>query len=111
MDKVLVGGLDFNCSENVIGGMDDFGAVTRSFNDKPEEACRPFDQGRSGTVLSDGGALLLLESQDSIKRSCTVYGEITGFGQTSDAFHALRPTDSGIGLTMAIRTALQQAGL
>jgi 3-oxoacyl-(acyl-carrier-protein) synthase len=43
MDKVLVGGLDFNCSENVIGGMDDFGAVTRSFNDKPEEACRPFD--------------------------------------------------------------------
>lgn len=80
MDRVLVGGLDFNCSENVIGGMDDFGAVTRSFNDSPEEACRPFDEGRSGTVLSDGGALLMLESEHSIKRSCTVYGEIAGFG-------------------------------
>jgi len=80
MDRVLVGGLDFNCSENVIGGMDDFGAVTRSYNDRPEQACRPFDEGRSGTVLSDGGALLMLESEQSIKRSCTVYGEIAGFG-------------------------------
>ena len=63
MDQVLVGGLDFNCDDNVIGGMDAFGAVCKTFNDSPDQACRPFDSKRAGTVLADGGALILLESE------------------------------------------------
>jgi len=65
---------------------------------------RPFDNQRSGTVLSDGGALLMLESEESaIKRGATqIYGEIAGFNMNCDAYHMLRPTDSGVGLISTI---------
>jgi len=84
--------------------MDAFGALTRVFNDTPDDAMRPFDSKRAGTVLSDGGALFVLESEESIrKRGVTkVYGEVAGFGLTCDAHHLLRPTDSGVGLISAI---------
>ena len=64
-DKVLAGGFDYNVNANCVGGMNAFKAVTRSCNDDPEGAMRPFDAGRSGTVISDGGALLMLESEES----------------------------------------------
>jgi len=105
MDRVLVGGLDLNVNRTVVNGMDAFGAVTK-FDGPPELASRPFDQARSGTMISDGGALILLETQDSasqrgVKRD-DIYGEMSGFGLNCDAFHALRPTDSGVGLVAAI---------
>lgn len=54
--------------------------------------------------MSDGGGMLLLESfEAAIKRKASkIYGEISGFGIASDAFHALRPTDNGVGLIKAI---------
>lgn len=64
-DRVLCGGLDFNVNANCVGGMNAFKALTRGFNDAPDEAMRPFDERRSGTVISDGGALLLIESEES----------------------------------------------
>jgi len=113
MDWVLVGGLDFNCDQNAIPGMDAFGAVSKTFNDNPEHACRPFDKKRAGTILADGGAMILLESLEKAEeRSCTnIYAEVAGFAQTSDAFHALRPTDTGVGLIKAIQTVMTQSGL
>lgn len=48
--------------------MDRFGAVTRVFNHAPSEGCRPFDEKRAGTVLSDGGAMILLESLESAEK-------------------------------------------
>jgi 3-oxoacyl-(acyl-carrier-protein) synthase len=65
VDRVLVGGVDFNCDGDVISGMDSFGAVTQASNNDPEGSCRPFDLKRAGTVLSDGGGMLLLESLES----------------------------------------------
>ena len=93
--------------------MDSFGAVTPNFNDSPQDACRPFDRDRSGTVLSDGGGMLLLESLEcATKRKAEkIYGEIAGFGIASDAFHALRPTDSGVGLIKAIQLGMIEAGI
>lgn len=67
MDQVLVGGVDLN-SEEVSDLMDKFGAVTKSFNDAPDKACRPFDNKRAGTVMSDGGAMILLESLESAEK-------------------------------------------
>jgi 3-oxoacyl-(acyl-carrier-protein) synthase len=60
-----VGGLDFNCNENAVEGMSAFGAVSMKHNETPDEAMRPFDSHRSGTILSDGGALLVLETLES----------------------------------------------
>lgn len=104
VDRIIAGGLDYNVNANCVGGMNAFGALTRSFNDDPDLAMRPFDQRRSGTVISDGGALVLLESEESAKKRSAeaVYGEIAGFNMNCDAFHALRPTDSGVGLISAI---------
>jgi len=103
-DRMLVGGLDYNVHPNCVGGMNAFGALTRSFNHDPEGAMRPFDKSRSGTVISDGGALFILETEESAsKRGTTqIYGEVAGFQMNCDAYHALRPTDSGVGLISAI---------
>jgi 3-oxoacyl-(acyl-carrier-protein) synthase len=81
MDRMLVGGVDFNCDFNCLPGMEAFGALCTTFNDAPEEACRPFDEKRAGTVLSDGGGLILLESLECAKkRNARVYSEISGYG-------------------------------
>lgn len=104
VDRILTGGLDYNINETCVGGMDAFGAITRTCNDDPDKAMRPFDKKRSGTVISDGGALLMLETEESaIERGAPqIYGQISGFNMNCDAFHLLRPTDSGVGLISAI---------
>lgn len=65
MDRMLVGGLDFNCNHNVLPGMDNFGALCRDYNHDPQNAGKPFDVNRSGTILSDGGAFLMLETEEA----------------------------------------------
>ena len=98
---MIVGGLDFNVNPNVVGGMEAFGAVCTSedFQDEPEEAMRPFDVDRCGTVIGDGGAAMILVSDElHSKLGGKVYAELAGFGQTCDAQHLLRPTDDGQGL-------------
>jgi 3-oxoacyl-(acyl-carrier-protein) synthase len=68
--------------------MEGLGALTSLHNDSPEDACKPFDIARSGTVLSDGGAMIMLENeQHALKRGVKkIYGEVVGFGQTNDAY-------------------------
>ena len=65
-DAVIVGGLDFNLNPNVVGGMESFGAVTTldEFMANPDQAMRPFDSKRAGTVLGDGGGALVLMAED-----------------------------------------------
>ena len=108
---MVVGGLDYNVHQNAMEGMDSFKALTRSHNESPDSAMRPFDKKRAGTVLSDGGACLFLETEESAKSRgiSQIYGEVAGFHMTCDAFHVLRPTDSGIGLISAIQEALLEA--
>lgn len=94
--------------------MDDLGALAtrEEFLEYPEDAVRPFDMERGGTVLSDGGAAIVLQSEKFQKLTGDrVYCETAGFGQTCDANHILRPTEEGIGLQRAIREALEEAGL
>ena len=98
--------------------MEAFGAVTtrEDFMEYPEDSARPFDPERAGTVISDGGAAMILASETFWKSQSEqdlneVYCEISGFGQTCDAHHVLRPTDEGIGMKTAIYQALEQAGI
>ena len=87
-DAVIVGGLDFNVNRNVIGGMEAFGALTtrEDFMEFPEDGARPFDPERSGTVISDGGAAMVLASEKFWKSNSSsenieeIYCEISGFG-------------------------------
>ena len=113
VDRIIAGGLDYSVGHNCVAGMNAFGALTKAYNDDPDAAMRPFDMARSGTVISDGGALILLESEKSaLSRGANkVYGEVAGFNMNCDAYHALRPTDSGVGLIAAIQEAMIEAAI
>ncbi|NEQ08998.1 MAG: beta-ketoacyl-[acyl-carrier-protein] synthase family protein [Moorea sp. SIO4E2] len=74
------------------------------------DTCRPFDQNRSGTILAEGGAMLVLEPLDAaLARGAKIYGEIVGFGMSSDAYHLTQP--SAQGATLAIESALKDGEL
>lgn len=91
--------------------MDNFGALCRTHNHDPENAGMPFDKNRAGTILSDGGAMIMLESEESaLKRGAPqFYGEVSGYGQTNDAHHILKPNDDGVGILAAVMQATEDA--
>lgn len=79
-------------------------------NEKPEKASRPFDKDRSGFVMGEGCALVMLESLESAKeRGAKIYGELVGFGMTVDAYHITQPHPDAIGAINAMRLALDDA--
>src|SRR5579863_4319930 len=74
------------------------------------DTCRPFSKDRRGMILGEGGAMLILEPMETARaRGARIYGEICGFGMTSDAHHLTQPTISGP--ARAMRGALREAGL
>ena len=74
------------------------------------DTCRPFSKDRRGLILGEGGAMLVLEPLESAHaRGAKIYGEIVGFGMSSDAFHITQPSPDGA--ARAIRAALNDAGL
>ena len=74
------------------------------------DTCRPFSKDRRGLILGDGGAMLVLEPLDAAQaRGARIYGEIAGFGMSSDAHHITQPSSEGA--ARAMRRALSDAGL
>lgn len=76
------------------------------------ERCRPFDATRAGLNLGEGAAYLVLESeQQARRRGAEVHAYLTGWGNACDAFHQTASSPEGEGATLAMKQALQQAGL
>jgi nodulation protein E len=74
------------------------------------DTCRPFSRDRRGLILGEGGAMLVLEPLESARaRGAKIFGEIVGFGMSSDAFHITQP--SADGAARAIRAALADAAI
>ncbi|MCC6178492.1 MAG: beta-ketoacyl-ACP synthase II [Chloroflexi bacterium] len=81
-------------------------------NDEPERASRPFDAGRDGFVMGEGGAMLVLESlEHALARGARIHAELVGYGATADAHHVSAPSEEGEGAARAMRIALTKAGL
>jgi 3-oxoacyl-[acyl-carrier-protein] synthase II len=87
-------------------------ALATKFNDRPQEASRPFDALRNGFVMGEGaGALVLEEREHALRRGADIHAEMIGFGQSADAFHITAPSEDGSGAALAIRRALRSAVL
>ena len=81
-------------------------------NDQPEKASRPFDKDRDGFVMGEGAGILMLESEENAcERKAHIYGEIAGYGATSDAFHMIMPSQDRMQICKAMRLAIEDAGL
>jgi 3-oxoacyl-[acyl-carrier-protein] synthase II len=102
--RVLTGGYDA-ISELVFVGFDSLQAAT-------PEKCRPFDNERTGMVLGEGAAILLLENLGSAQaRGARILGEIVGYGISTDNHHLTQPDPSGIGPRRAMENALESANM
>lgn len=103
-ERVLTGGYDA-ISELVFVGFDSLQAST-------PEKCRPFDRERTGMVLGEGAAILLLENLEAARsRGANILGEVIGYGISTDNHHLTQPDPSGIGPRRAMEAALQSADI
>ncbi|MEZ0601502.1 beta-ketoacyl synthase [Paraburkholderia sp. IW21] len=105
---VLAGGSE-SLHDNMTLMFDAMGALSRSFNDTPQHASRPYDTARDGFVIASGGGVLVLESLDhAMARGARIYAELIGFGDCTDVAGMVAPRAAGI--ARAMRGALGEAG-
>jgi 3-oxoacyl-[acyl-carrier-protein] synthase II len=109
---VLAGGAEAILQDYVMAGFESMNALATAYNDCPAEASRPFDAARSGFVMSEGAAVLVLESLAHAQaRGARIYAEIVGHAASSDGYHVAMLDPQGAGAVRAMRWALQDAAL
>lgn len=94
---------------SLTGLFDAMGALSTKYNDTPDQASRPYDADRDGFVIAGGGGCLVIESLDhALARGAKIYGELVGYGATSDGYDMVAP--SGEGAARCMRQALATTG-
>ena len=110
-DVMVAGGAEATVSPLGVGGFASMRALSTR-NDDPATASRPFDRDRDGFVLGEGAGVVVLEEYEHArKRGARIYGELLGFGMSSDAFHMSAPAEDGEGPARGMRNALRNAGV
>lgn len=110
-DVMLAGGAEATICEFGIGAFNKSRALSTR-NDDPQRASRPFDLNRDGFVMSEGSACVILEDREgAVSRGASIYGEVIGYGMTSDAYHVTLPRPGGSGAAKSMEAALDDAGL
>lgn len=111
-DVMFVGGTEAGLYPMGIAAFAQMRAISTHYNDTPETASRPFDSTRDGFVMSEGCAILILESLDhAIARDAPIYGEVLGSSVASDAYDVVAPDPSGEGEVRVMKLALADAGV
>ena len=110
-DVLLSGGADAPVTPGMIFGFSRMRVISKAFNDRPEEASRPFEKHRDGFVLGEGAWMLVLEREDRARaRGARVYATIDGYGSTCDAYHRVQMAPDGEQIVRAMTLALERAG-
>ena len=110
-DCMVTGGAEAAITGITIAGFQNMKALSTR-NDEPQLASRPFDRGRDGFVLADGGASVVLESLDhAVSRGANILGEVVGYGMSADANHITAPAPDGDGARRAMLACLAENGI
>jgi 3-oxoacyl-[acyl-carrier-protein] synthase II len=110
-DVMIAGGAEASSSPLGMAGFAAARAMSTR-NDEPEKASRPWDKDRDGFVLSDGSAILVLESLEHAQaRGAKIYAEVIGLGMSDDAYHMTSPPEDGSGARKAMANALADGGI
>lgn len=110
-DVIVCGGFDAGVTPLGVAG---FGAARAlsTRNDDPQGASRPWDSGRDGFVIAEGGGVVVLEEWDhAVARGAHIRAELIGYGATADAYHITSPAPDGNGAIRAMKQALAQADI
>ncbi len=111
-DMAICGGVETKIEAVPIAGFAQMRIVLSNSNDDPAGACRPFDRDRNGFVFGEGGALMVIETEEHAKaRGANILARIMGASVTSDGYHMVAPDPNGEQAGQAISRAIQLAGL
>lgn len=111
MDMVVTGGTEASITPLSIAGFSSMKALSTNNHD-PQGASRPFDKNRDGFVMGEGAGILVLEElEHALSRNAKIYGEVVGYGATSDAYHITQPDENASGATKAMKMAIDEAGI
>ncbi|MDX1296436.1 MAG: beta-ketoacyl-ACP synthase II, partial [Sulfurimonadaceae bacterium] len=106
---MMVVGAESTITSIALAGFGTMNALSKR-NDDPAAASRPFDRDRDGFVMGEGAGALVLETlEHAQKRGATIYAELTGFGESADAYHITTPHAEGLGAKKAMREAWEMA--
>ena len=109
-DIMVSGGTEGSICPTAIAGFTSLTALTAETD--PERCSIPFDKERSGFVMGEGAAVVVLEELEHAKRrGAKIYAEVVGYGCSSDAYHITSPAEDGSGAARAMLNAVWDAGI
>ncbi|MFV0366122.1 MAG: beta-ketoacyl-ACP synthase II [Mangrovibacterium sp.] len=110
-DVFITGGSEAAINHAGLGGFNAMRALSTR-NDDPKTASRPFDVDRDGFVMGEGAGALIFEEYEHAKaRGAKIYAEFVGGGMSDDAYHMTAPDPDGMGATLVMKWALEDAGI
>ncbi len=108
---MIAGGTEAPISGSALAGFGNMKALSTR-NEEPERASRPFDADRDGFVIAEGSGMFILEDYEhACERNAEIYGELSGYGATADAYHITKPDPEGEGAAKAMQKALEKSSV
>lgn len=109
-DVIMAGGTEASITATGLAGFTSLTALSNS--EDPKKASIPFDKNRSGFVMGEGAGVVILEELEHAReRGAKIYGEVTGYGATCDAYHMTQPSLDGEGALRAMKLAIEQGNI